>query len=702
MKKVVLLLMLALWVMGCQQEEPPPTAVPPIEEVADVPEEEPTETAVPEPEVEEPEPTEVPTEVPTEIPTVEPTATAEPMPAYTPVYTELASCPFDLDAPEGVTVRCGEVTVPENRQNLESGREVVLPIAIFGREDVEPAADPVVYLEGGPGGYALDTLAFSFEDLVVPFLDTREFIVFDQRGAGYAEPDLTCTEIRELTFELLDDQPNPEVQNAQFLEATAVCRDRLAGQGIDLSAYNSAENAADVNDIRLALGYDEWNLYGISYGTRLGQTVLRDYPAGVRTAVLDSVYPLDVDLLRDLPDNLDRAFDIFFEACEADAACNSNYPNLKSRFFALVDQLNETPAEFEITYISPNSNGIENYDVVYDGNGLIGLLFQTLYSNQIFPAMPQLITEAEAGNYDSLGFLYGALLANGEFFSTGMYRSVQCREELAFSDESEIEAASVAYEEYLTYFDDWEVDLEGCDIWDVGTADARENEPVVSDVPTLLLTGTFDPITPPAWGARVGETFSADFYFEVPEVGHGASTSAECAMGMVQDFLADPTAEPASDCLADIEPVLFAGTEATTIPELVSFESELFGTAVSGLTPDGWEEVLPGTFARGATGLDQTVLIYQALPAAPELQVIALFKDQLNLDELAETGQHEDENGRVWSLYRGSLQGYPVDMTVTNNDGVTLFVLMITEATDQEAFYEAIYLPALSAFQVDG
>ena len=119
----------------------------------------------------------------------------------------------------------------------------------------------------------------------------------------------------------------------------ADCRDDLVDEGVDPSRYNSVASAADVADLRMALGYDRWNLLGVSYGTRLAQTVLRTHPEGVRSVILDSVYPTASDSLAELPDQMQAAFDHFFAACRADPACDGRYPNLEARFAALVDRL---------------------------------------------------------------------------------------------------------------------------------------------------------------------------------------------------------------------------------------------------------------------------------------------------------------------------------------------------------------------------
>ena len=114
-------------------------------------------------------------------------------------------------------------------------------------------------------------------------------------------------------------------------------------EGVNFTVYNSAQSAADVAMLREALGYEEWNLYALSYGTRLAQTILRDNDAGIRSVVLDSAYPIEVNLQTETPTNLKRAMDIFFNACAMDAGCNAAYPELESVFWDVVAELNETP-----------------------------------------------------------------------------------------------------------------------------------------------------------------------------------------------------------------------------------------------------------------------------------------------------------------------------------------------------------------------
>ncbi len=365
-----------------------------------------------------------------------PTTTAAAAGGYTPVFEE-AECDFDLTTSR--TMRCGYLVVPEDRTD-PGGAEVRLHVAIFESTDPDAPDDPIIYLDGGPGGETLDTLQFSLEPTWAPFIDNREMIFFDQRGVGTSTPSLECPETRELTFEVLDDDLDGSEYAALELEDTETCRDRLLADGVDLTQYHSATNAADVADLRIALGIDEWNVYGISYGTRLAQTVMRDHPEGIRSVILDSTYSPQEDLVTGTPANLVRAFEELWAGCAADPACADAYPDLEDRFWALRDQLDTEPLFVEITDVLTQ----EEHEAIINGDTLIGAFFQGLYSADTIPVLPKVVADLEQGDTDSLAVLLTNNLANGAFFSWGMHLSVECNEEVPFADEA---AVAVAAEE---------------------------------------------------------------------------------------------------------------------------------------------------------------------------------------------------------------------------------------------------------------
>ena len=604
-----------------------------------------------------------------------------------------ATCQFD--EPVGAIVECGYLVVPQDRDEPD-GRKVRLHVAVFRAQSDNPRADPIVYLEGGPGGEPLEAIDLTFEERFEPFTAERDLIIFDQRGTGFSEPSLACQPYRDLSFELLDDILEPD--EGLRLEYTALeeCRDSFLSDGIDLSDYHSAASAADVADLRRALGYDEWNLYGISYGTRLALTVMRDHPDGVRSVLLDSVYPPEIDGVVQIPASADRAFRELFDGCAADVACSEAYPDLETRFYALVDRLDAAPIDIDVIDFFTG----QTYAGVLDGGGLLGMTFQSLYSESLIPTLPQLIDGLERGESRDVANLASLFLANGEFFSVGMHASVQCREEVPFADLaaaaaeqdvrpylSRITAGSITQSAFADEF---------CELWGTQPAGALENEPVESDIPTLVMAGTYDPITPPADGEAVADRLDDAVFVEFDGLGHAVSSAGPCALDISLAFFEDLTGVDTS-CAASVGPPEFIVPGGSTAGiELEAFEDSAAGFA--GVVPTGWDSMGFGAVARQSSALDQTALLQQVLPGGSGDLMLAGLSSQFSLtsDEPLEQAELGD---RRWSLYQGELQGYVVDVGLTDADGLTFLVVLVSDASERDALAEQVFRPAMEAIE---
>jgi pimeloyl-ACP methyl ester carboxylesterase len=256
-----------------------------------------------------------------------------------------AACPRPL-APfeiEGRTVACGKISVPEDHENPE-GRRIDLAFMIFKSRSLSPAPDAVVHLHGGPGvgivARASLTTTF-FEHLRT----RRDVVAFDQRGVDQsASAGSRC-------FATLASDPEALVQATQGVgdrvaltrAMTRECLDEIATSGADVTKINTWQNAQDVRAVMATLGYPVYNIYGISYGTKLGQEVMRSAPEGLRSVVLDSVAPVQAPIYDTLALPHAEAIEGIFDACTADAACATAYPDLKARFWALFDTLETQP-----------------------------------------------------------------------------------------------------------------------------------------------------------------------------------------------------------------------------------------------------------------------------------------------------------------------------------------------------------------------
>ena len=437
-----------------------------------------------------------------------------------------SDCPFEI--PRGFDVRCGYLTVPENRTRADSPAiELAVAIVAAPNENRQP---PLVYLAGGPGGSALDDFAADPQGWDYPFTQTRDLILIDQRGTGYSRPTLDCPELAEAGD--FGDQ-NPE----------EACHERLLRAGIDLSAYNSAENAADVAALRQALGIEEWDLLGISYGTRLALTIMRDHPEGIGAVVLDSVFPPNADTPGEEALSSLWSLQTLFADCAADAYCRDSYPDLENIFLDTVATLNDNPQ-----------------DGVF-GDDLVFLVTGALNDTALIPLVPFVIYEVYEGNTGALdeidpqaGFQRyqdGADRSDSE----GMYNSVICHEEYVFGDYDSAEArlTAAAPDELEAALLQGTADIfQVCSFWGAGRAAARENEAVRSAIPTLILAGLYDNATPPSWAALAAETLSNSYLFEFPGAGHSLLSGDACAIDITAAFLAAPDRAPDGRCLANV------------------------------------------------------------------------------------------------------------------------------------------------------
>lgn len=492
-----------------------------------------------------------------ETPTIEIRATPTlPPPTLLPPYFEPGPCLLEIPARQ--TIDCGVLIVPEDRSNLAEPGVVRLAVAILKTKSRNPAPDPVVYLSGGPGGHAL----INFEQAFATWesiLRERDVIVFDPRGVGFSTPNLNCPEWESNSDQDLGLDLPFEQQLENHLQATRACRERLVAQGVRLSAYTSADSAADVNDLRQALGLQQWNLYGVSYGTRLALTVLRDYPQGIRSVVLDSVVPLQVDLLVAGPGVRQRAFEQLSAACKAQTMCTTYFPDLHETLIGLYQQFNDEPLIFTVD--APEANG-PPVTIRADGETLFNTIFTWLYDATAIPDVPQRIKDIAEGNYQTWQNQLGWIVFNNRFSDEGLSLSMLCREETSFSSLAAANAGLQEIDEILQ--PSWRNSItwifDQCDVWDLPGAPAVENEAVESDIPVLILNGQMDPVTPPAFGELAAETLRQSQVFTFPGAGHfvlGLGTPAYCARNLVKQFLANPETKVEAACLDQIPLLTF-------------------------------------------------------------------------------------------------------------------------------------------------
>ena len=664
---------------ACESPEPTPTPTPTLE---------PTPT---------PAPTATPTPVPAPTATPEPAATLAPIPAAEDAFRE-DSCPFSNQpgTPLWAAV-CGYLTVPADYDDPSAGTYEIA-VAMFPATGERTSDVPVVYLEGGPGGNALEGLDVSGGVILEPLNESRDVIVFDQRGAGFSEPALSCPEARELTRELIGQALPIAEENERWNEVLQTCRDRLVEEGVDLSLVNSAANAADVDRLRTALGHEQWDLYGSSYGTRLAQNVMRDFPNGVRRVVLDSSYPLEFDLFARLASGSERAFRLLLDSCAADAVCTEHYPDLEGTQIEAFDRLSASPEPGEASF----SLDGERVDTLMTGERLAWLVFEAFYQTDVIPWLPEIITEAAQGNVEPANFMLSNSLINDAFFSLGMHLSTRCADQTSFTTKEAI-AASIEASPLFSRLQDPEGTyaqdaIDTCALWNVEPSPPVENEPVRSDIPTLILAGEFDPVTPPSSGMAVAANLSNATFVEFPAAGHGIVLEGDCAKSIINAFL-DGEDAPDTSCVSE---EFSSPAWVTPLGEItLTPANSPFGVKI--VEPEGWKpfEDLPGRFYRHEIAgpvLIQTVIPGLTADQFLEQQIVSI--PGVEPEELDPVSAGELSWRVVLVEVDGRLQAIAAAQPPASDTGGTsvLLAAVIGFPYQREAVLSDLLLPTLDVF----
>ena len=442
-------------------------------------------------------------------------AFARDMPRFDPIQ-----CP---DNPtQFANAHCGYLTVPEDRSQ-PSGLTIQLFVAIIPAQSGTAAPDPVVYMGGGPGGIDSNDIPLEID---AGINRDHDFIIMNQRGQFLSFPALTCPPIEEFDREALGLRFYSHQTKRKHVRATAECHDELLATGANLPSYNSTENASDFADLRTALGISQWNVFGLSYGTDLAQQYMRDHPEGIRSVVLDLVVPVTVTIAK-YWESTRAGFDNLFQACVAEAACNAAHPNLEATVTNLVNTLEATPLT---TTINDTATG-EQVTVVLDGGALVSWIRDQSRTNTQLTRVPAVLDELAQGSPKALAAIamYQIQFApppspGGPAPSYGLAYGVSCREQFSpLADISEagrqafpLYPASIRHQAVGTFA----YSNDDCArVWKVPAAPAEVRQPVISSIPTLLISGSFDAVTSPEFAQSVAAGLSKATLISIPGIG---------------------------------------------------------------------------------------------------------------------------------------------------------------------------------------
>ena len=439
--------------------------------------------------------------------------------APTAAIDRLKPCTGD-DAP--TDAYCGTLRVFENRATKQ-GRQIDLNIVVLPALSPDSKSDPLFFLAGGPGQGATK-LARGVREGFRRVQTDRDIVLVDQRGTGHSNP-LEC----ESDDDSLKAFNEPE---SAGLERLKKC---MAGYDADLSLYTTTIAMDDLDDVRAHLGYERINIYGGSYGTRAGLVYMRQHGDRVRSAVLDGVAPTNMRLPLYFPRDAQRALDLLVRDCESDEPCRAAYPNLGQRIRDLMERLRRDPPLVKVTHPRTGEIGEVRLEARLVANVMAG----TLYSPMASALIPAVVARAEQNDFQ--GMLALATMGDGgeSNVSIGMQLSVICAEDAprVTAEDADKESKGTLFGEYVM-----RNQRLACEFWPKGQVEPAFYEPIASNIPTLVLSGEVDPVTPPVWGEQIAKTLPAARHIVIPGTGHTAGGTG-CGLRIIRNFIDKGTTE---------------------------------------------------------------------------------------------------------------------------------------------------------------
>ncbi len=435
---------------------------------------------------------------------------------------------------DGITsqVRCGTLVVPSNYKK-PNGETLSVNFAILPAIDNSANKEPLMFLAGGPGQAAVE-LAGHIRSRYREIRKTRDIILVDQRGTGQSNP-LQCEDsLKGKMYSIV-----PEDFNEKEVQT---CLDALQKDN-DLSVFSSENAVRDFDEVRKALGHQQVNLYGGSYGTRAALVYMRMFPNAIKSVVLDSVGPVEVPIgLFGLSSA--RSFDLLISNCKAEEGCKKAYPDLRAEYDAVVERLAQSTIGLQVAH--PRLGTQTEFNL--SKGKFISTLFTALYSTQTRNLVPLIIHEAFNKNYQPL---LGLISTNDGAMNMyiGLHFNIVCSEDMP-----KISPKMLSADKNNTFGKDqahqgWKI---ACPLWPKYEVDESFYEPVIANIPTLVLSGDLDPVTPPSNGEKSAATLPNNHHIVSKNSAHIVATT-HCGVSIVNEFL--ETLSPKSldeSCLADM------------------------------------------------------------------------------------------------------------------------------------------------------
>lgn len=453
---------------------------------------------------------------------------------------EPADCPFAREEwAARLDAECRWLVVPEDRARA-NGRSVRLFVVVVRSHDGN-GRPPLVLLHGGPGESALLPMV---QGAALRGAIDGDLVIYDQRGSGLSEPD-PCPRYAARLRELEAGQPLGSERREALRTVARECVATMRAHETDPATFSTATNAADLVDLRRALGYARWDVYGASYGARLALEAMRLDPGAIRSAMLEN--PLPPGAGAEAPLSTQRALERVFAACGRDAACHAAFPAPEREFVAVFDTLRRVPL------LAPaGDTGVRR--IALDGRGFAATIRGALRTRDGIALLPMLLHELRGGDRARAAreLLRLAEAGGGRPFRAAFWL-VSCYDQYGRGYVARLDTVRSIVQPPLR---DLGGNLEVCPEWQQRFAPPRERAPVRSDIPTLIVTGEFDPRTPLEFGRLIAATLSRAYLFEMPGETHGGRPTG-CRARILAQFAQNPDRRPDASCISGMPSLSF-------------------------------------------------------------------------------------------------------------------------------------------------
>ncbi|MFD2588178.1 alpha/beta fold hydrolase, partial [Croceitalea marina] len=440
-----------------------------------------------------------------------------------------------LDIPEETKseIEWRILKVPENWGRTE-GRHIKLAVAKIKSNSNNKNTLSTIFIQGGPGGSSIYGVRGWLNH---PLREVSDIILMDLRGTGFSVPNL-CPDLGKDILQILAKNQSKKDDENEKISTVLSCRDSLLKEGIDLMAYNSFSIANDFHALKSAMGIKNWNVYGVSYGTFTAQIYAKLFPEDTKSVILDSPIS-DIGDYFDLnTSNYVNSLKLLFDECEKNIECNTKYPNLEEVYYKTIEKLENEPITVQV-----DTSVIPSGEFTYNVEDFKIAIQQSLYQRYLVEILPMLIYEFNLGNKATLGNLVAAF-SGALGLDYGVYYCTTCSEVInknSLEEYKEDAKKEIRLKGGLSFYSS---DYGVCNQWNkIFKADSTKiklelKRDSFQNIPTLLFSGGFDPITPPKNAEEIATRLKNENIVNMPYHGHGTSFT-DTGKNLLKEFVAN-------------------------------------------------------------------------------------------------------------------------------------------------------------------